>query len=95
MIERAYITVAAVADYQRIMGRPVIRDGEPFEQATRELVDLLAGARLRNHADGPGRADQHQAYVTTPAGRRRVELYVRSEPRPEGPLPQLVKVKIR
>lgn len=90
---RWYLTVAAVCEYQRIAGYPVERDGQWFDRAEQELAAIAEQARLVEDADmSPGR-ELYRVRAVIRGIRRRLELTVSIDPRPEGPLPQLVRVR--
>ena len=51
-----YIAVAAVRDYLWLRGRPDCTDGEAFDRAERELIEIAIEAYLRESVDlGGGR----------------------------------------
>jgi hypothetical protein len=87
---RWYLTGTAIDEYRALM-----RCGTRAD-AREELGVVCDGARLV-HAAGE-KNDTAAIYVSSIriAGRtRRFELYVTEYPRPEGPLPQLVRVRLK
>lgn len=91
---RWYLTIRAVNEYQAIAGLPVEGDGPAFDRAERELADICRDAWLL-HAAGEA-SDRAAVYrgKTKIGGRVAVlDLSVAEQPRPEGPLPQLVRVR--
>lgn len=93
---RWYLTVASVLEYQRIAGYPEDRDGPGFDRAERELAQICDAATLKKAAGEANReAAIYQAKATVRGRRARLELYVTEAPRPEGDLPQLVRVRYK
>lgn len=88
-----YVSVSAVRDYLRILGRPDVTDGPAFHRAEEELVAICvrAAENAARNPEGPKR---------TPIGLLqyrggkplRLRLLVAPDPREEGRLPQLVSV---
>lgn len=89
---RWYITIAAVHEYQALAGYPVENDGPSFDRAERELADLADRARLVATDEATG-SQTWRVNVTLRGHRMRLEFSVSTRPRPEGPLPQLVRVR--
>ena len=87
---RWYISAAAVREYQAIAGYPREDDGPSWDRAERELADLADAARL---AQDDGVQQVWRVGATVRGKRTRLELTVKTTPRPEGPLPQLVRVR--
>jgi len=88
-VERWYITAAAVREWQSICAHH--RGERPdFDSAAIELESVAAGAKL---AKTEGRRFIYRAKATIGGRRQRIELTVTTTPRPEGPLPQLVRVR--
>lgn len=92
---RWYLTVAAVLEYQTIAGYPRQRDGEWFDRAERELAELADKAELKKAAWEAGEAAIYQVKAEVRGKLSRIELYVAESPRPEGPLSQLVRVRLK
>lgn len=93
MIVGAYITAAAVRHWLSIQG--AAENDATFDQAAKQLQELLAKARLAKDI-GPGQRSQQWRVSTDVRGRRqRLELIVAVEPRPEGPQPQLIAVRLK
>lgn len=93
MTMRWYITVAAVRQYMAICGYPPQTDGKHFNRARRELAELADVARLAKDVGPSQRSQQWRVKATVRGRRTRLELIVATEPRPEGPLPQLIAVR--
>lgn len=90
---RWYISAAAVRQWMAISGRGGADDGPEFDAAAKELDALSLEARLAKDV-GPNQHHQQWRVAATVRGRRsRLELIVSTQPRPEGPLPQLVAVR--
>ena len=91
---RWYMTIRAVNEFQGIVGLPVESDGPAFDRAERELASVCDDAWLL-HA--MGEASNNAAVYRSKLkihGRVAVlDLNVAENPRPEGPLPQLVRVR--
>lgn len=87
---RWYITVAAVHEFQRICGLPRATEGPDFDDPAKQLTAACDAARIKKTE--PHR-EIYEAKVTVHGKRVRLELYVSTTPRPEGPLPQLVRVR--
>jgi hypothetical protein len=87
---RWYISVVAVLEWQRIAGYPAASDGPRFDDAAKELERLCEFAELKKDE---GHRQIWQASVTLRGKASRIELTVATGPRPEGPLPQLVRVR--
>lgn len=83
-----YITVAAVLEYQAICGRPERRDGPEFDRAAKELEQLCESAERK-------KTGLWQAKTKLGGRTERIELHVSTRKRPEGDLPQLVRVRLR
>lgn len=91
---RWYITVEAVRQYMRIQGYVGSTDGPIFDRAAIELEDLCDQAELKKEWAHDGKPRQlWQVRAMVGDYRTRLELTVAMEPRPEGPLPQLVRVR--
>lgn len=88
-----YISAAAVHDYQRICGYAVEDDGESWDRAERELIDLAASARLAVDASATQTCQLWRVKATVRGRRTRLELSVSLAARSEGPLPQLIAVR--
>lgn len=79
-----YISARAVREYAAIVRRPVETE-EQFANREEELMRLVAGRRNPR--------EQDNGLVLWRTGRPlKLRLLVSHEPRPEGPLPQLVSV---
>lgn len=90
---RAYISVAAVLQFQRIMGYREAKDGPDFDGPALELHRLAESARLAKDV-GPGQESQLWRTPYTVRGERsRLELIVSVSDRGEGALPQLIAVR--
>lgn len=87
-----YIRIAAVRQYQQLMGYPIESDGPSFDRAERELADLADQARLAKDI-GRGQHSQWRVKSTVRGRRTRLELVASIEPRPEGPFSQLIAVR--
>lgn len=92
MIHHWYITVAAVREYLAICGENPRDDGDTFDRAAKDLAEICEHARLVKTE--PHR-ETYRVSVTDDAtgATKRLELTVSTMPRPEGPLPQLVRVR--
>jgi len=93
-----YITIAACEQYAAILGLdPEIDDD--FTICEDELGEIAQAAEFAKIYEG----GLHEYRATVPPGSRpmlpsrehRLILLVSTEPRPEGKLPQLVRVKLR
>lgn len=92
-----YITVAAVREWQVIAGYPREDEGPGFDDAAMSLDALSHEAELKKDE---GHRQLWMARTKLPMSdkpdrNRRIELYVSTEKRPEGPLPQLVRVRLK
>jgi hypothetical protein len=93
---RWYITVRAVRDYMNILGYEGSTDGPIFDRAAIDLEDLCDGAELKREWAHDGKPRQLWLARTQIDGRvERLELTVSLQPRQEGPLPQLVRVRLK
>lgn len=90
---RWYITVAAVRDYMRIQGYAGSTDGPVFDRAAIELEDLCEQAKLAKDVGPDQQSQLWRVKATVRDKRTRLELVVSTEPRPEGPLPQLIAIR--
>jgi hypothetical protein len=88
-----YISAAAVKQFMVIMGYQGSADGPVFDRAAIELEQACEQARLARDADEKSRYQQWRVKWTVRGKRSRLELIVSTEPRPEGPLPQLIAVR--
>lgn len=91
-----YITVAAAREFLAICGLPDETEGPLFDRAERELAalaeEVVAKKAVAKKVSVSGTV-QYQAKATIRGKIVRLELYVRPDPRPEGPAPQLVRVR--
>lgn len=98
---RAYITVRAVKEWMAIVGSSPADDGQDFDDAALELEALLADSRVvaagpnaRETGPTAGALVERRITKTQIDGKmHRIELYVSYAKRPEGDLPQLVRVR--
>jgi hypothetical protein len=81
---RWYISARAVREYAAIVRRPVEAE-EDFLAREGELLGLIAGAHRQ-------RVQDNGLELWRTGRPLRLRLLVSHEPRPEGPLPQLVRV---
>ncbi len=96
MISRWYVTVAAVQDFLRICGAAPVRDGPLFDGAAKELDAACESARLVRAAGESSRdAAIYRANVPIRGTGHLIDLYVAEALRPEGDLPQLVRVRLK
>lgn len=91
---RWYLSAVAVRQWLAIRGLPDDDGGPYWGIAERELGELAEIARDTGQRSRSG-AQTWRAKWTIQGRRRRVELTVMPDPRPEGPLPQLVQVRLR
>lgn len=89
---RWYITVAAVHDFQRILGLAEEPEGPLFDRVAKQLDRITDDARL---AKDEGHRQLWLVKATLRGKRERLELTVVPGPRAEGPLPQLVRVRLK
>lgn len=87
---RWYVTVAAVHEFQGIAGLPAAADGPLFDRAAKELSQACESATLWRDE---GHRQIYRAKVQLSGRVVRLELYVSLQQRPEGDLPQLVRVR--
>lgn len=95
-----YVSAAAVHQYSSLFGFDPERDDEAdFIDCENELVSIARVARFRKISEGGLLEYQGTVPVASrlmlPHREHRLVLLVSVEPRPEGKLPQLVKVKLR
>lgn len=89
---RWYVSAAAVREYAAICGYDIADgDGPGWDRAERELISATHSA---NYV-GEGSGTQQIYRVTCQCGprRTRLEFTVSTDKRPEGELPQLVRVR--
>jgi hypothetical protein len=84
---RWYLSAAAVREYAAAAGLPLDDGDHLWATAERSLSDLCDRARMV--------ADEGHRQIWRCPGRHRWELTVSTATRPEGPLPQLVRVRRR
>lgn len=82
-----YITAAACRDYMAITGLPDTEAG--FAAAEDALIELASATVASGRVPAPMRSGALRYRGPRPA---RLTLIVTVDPRPEGPLPQLVRV---
>lgn len=91
---RWYLTAAAVKQYLVIAGLPDDDGGPAWGQAEQELSVHIATAREAGHNDN---SLIYRTSGRVLCGRRprakRLEFYVRHNPREEGSLPQLIAIR--
>lgn len=85
-----YITVAAVREFQEILGLPEDNDGPGFDGAAKQLDEICRQAKL---AKDEGHRQIYRVKALIRGKVARLELTVATGQRPEGPLPQLVRVR--
>lgn len=90
---RWYISATAVRQYMAIMGYEGSHGGPVFDAAAIELEGLCEQAKLAKDSDSTNRAQQWRVKTKARGKSTRLELIVAPDPRPEGPLPQLVAVR--
>jgi hypothetical protein len=89
---RWYLSAACVREYAAIARLPLDDGGPQWAAAERELAAHCDVARLAE--DGPGPRQLWRTGNRDVGGRKiRLEMTVATSPRPEGPLPQLVRVR--
>lgn len=88
-----YISAHAVRRYLALVRRPVVDDGPEFTRAERALAEMAAQV-VEDVRAGIKRPREIRPGLLKYRGPRplRLGLMVSTEPRPEGPLPQLVDV---
>lgn len=87
---RWYLTGAAVREYMAIVGLPPVDDGPPFQRAELEIGALCHDARLTRDE---GHRKIYRVKTLIGGLVARLELYVATAQRSEGPLEQLVRVR--
>lgn len=88
-----YLSVSAVRDYLRIMGRPDATDGPVFHRAEEELMRICERAAELADAKPDGPSLGKSGSLLYRGGKPlRLRLLVAPDPREEGRLPQLVRV---
>lgn len=96
---RWYLTIAAIREWMTLTGRGgEIEPANPdFAAAEAELGELSQTARLSEEGSRRERGASliYRGKATVGGRRRRVECTVVVTPRPEGPLPQLVRVRLK
>lgn len=93
---RWYITVEAVCQYMDIQGYRGDSDSLEFFRAESELAGLCEQAEFKKDWAHDGKPRQlWQVRADVRGKRQRIELTVSTEPRPEGDLPQLVRVRLK
>lgn len=94
---RWYITATAVKEYMALAGMPEADDGDDFCAAQEALGELSLTARLALDASERERngSQIYRGKVTIRGKRRRIECTVMPPVRAEGPLPQLVRVRLK
>jgi hypothetical protein len=84
---RWYLSATALREYAQAAGLPLDDGGPQWAAAERALAALCDSARLAQ--------DEGHRQIWRAPGPDRWELTVSTVPRPEGPLPQLVRVRRR
>jgi len=84
---RWYISAAALREYAQAAGHPLDDGGPQWAAAERALAALCAQARLIS--------EEGTRQLWRVPGGDRWELSISTAPRPEGPLPQLLRVRRR
>jgi hypothetical protein len=91
MEHKWYYTAKAVRQWLRITGREDDDGGSNWGDAEQELCAMSHEAAVVDLA--PSGAEVYRTKATVRGKRKRVEMTVVTEPRPEGPLPQLVSIR--
>lgn len=94
-ITQIYIPAAIMREYLAIMGRRDDDGGPMWAEAQQDIIALLAEARRVGEPSKSGAVTFRTGRIQTARGSRRLELSVSYQQRPEGPLPQLVRVRAK
>lgn len=94
--DKWYITVAAAKQWMAIQGYPAEDDGDWWDTAEKELFAMQHDPSLVHKKTLPGgRIQEWHVYAPVRGHRAKIELTVSTDDRPEGHLPQLVRVRIK
>jgi hypothetical protein len=92
-----YMTVAAIEQYMNICRMPgdLFDEDQNFRKALEQLGEFSLTARLADIPPTESGAEIYRAKITLRGKRYRIEFTVQPQPRNEGKLPQLLRVRLR